>query len=502
MSAVSPQSRGRKRKKSTRQRTYVEPAAACDCPACTGEISTEDMAGDILDTGAALAKADDPLDAELVGAMVATASTAGGAEDEQIDTMIAQLSARGGAAAVALFLGIGAVASGRLGQKSVAAARDLIAAGHPRPPWADELAEPVTVSDCQALNDPEGTGSILSCAFHRAGRSHAMLTAVDETDCGAAQDILLLDAEELPMAMATAQAASGRDGQRVEAETLDPAEFRWRVERALNARAVHDETSLDDPAELVSDEDGASYPVLAALLRARLKALPEPTKPPAPHDDSLSGRKLLSLVEKLAGRAPRRRPRGPRLPAKRKKSAGPAPIYQIKVTLRGSKPPIWRRLEVPADIGLRGLHHVLQVAFDWDDSHLHVFETPYGQFGDGDPDLEHRDETPVALEQVAPGAGDKIVYLYDFGDGWEHEIVVEKVLDRDPAATYPRCTGGRRAAPPEDCGGVWGYASMLETLADPDHPEHQQMLEWLGLDDPAEFDPAAFDAKAVTRALA
>ena len=124
------------------------------------------------------------------------------------------------------------------------------------------------------------------------------------------------------------------------------------------------------------------------------------------------------------------------------------------------------------------------------------------KFGRADRELGHRAETPVTLEQVAAQAADKIRYTYDFGDDWVHEIVVEKILDRDPVLDYPCCTGGRRAAPPDDCGGIWGYDELVEVLADPDHPEHKERLEWLGLDDASQFDPAAFDLDEVNRALA
>jgi hypothetical protein len=191
----------------------------------------------------------------------------------------------------------------------------------------------------------------------------------------------------------------------------------------------------------------------------------------------------------------------PALPAKRKKSDRSAPIYQIKVGLRGAEPPIWRRLEVPADISLARLHTVIQIAFGWDDSHLHAFETPYGRFGTPDADLGQRSEGSVTLEQVAPAAKSKLHYTYDFGDDWEHDILVEKVLDREGTAVYPRCTGGRRAAPPDDCGGIYGYAELVEVLNDPEDEEHDDRLEWLGLDTAAEFDPDRFDAEGVTRAL-
>ena len=196
------------------------------------------------------------------------------------------------------------------------------------------------------------------------------------------------------------------------------------------------------------------------------------------------------------------RPATAKLPAKRKKSAGVAPIYQVKVGLRGAKPPIWRRLLVPADVSLGGLHNIIQAAFGWDGGHMHVFETPLGDFGRPDRELGHRAEGTVTLEQVAPRARNTIRYTYDFGDDWVHEIVVEQVLDRDPALAYPCCIGGRRAAPPDDCGGIWGYQELVEILADSGHPDHEDRLEWIGLDDASQFDPAAFHVDDVNEALA
>ncbi|MEU5722193.1 plasmid pRiA4b ORF-3 family protein [Micromonospora sp. NPDC047738] len=223
------------------------------------------------------------------------------------------------------------------------------------------------------------------------------------------------------------------------------------------------------------------------------------------HDGELDVASISALLDLLSppgrgGAVPTQR-RLARLPAKRKKSDGPAPIYQIKVSLRGARPPIWRRLEVPADVSLAQLHVLIQLAFAWTDSHLHVFETPYGSFGRPDADLGHRAASGATLEQVAPAVGDKLRYTYDFGDNWEHDILVEKVLDRAASVTYPRCVAGRRAAPPEDCGGVWGYGELVEILADPTHPEHGDRLDWLDLDDATDFDPARFDAKAVTAVL-
>lgn len=108
----------------------------------------------------------------------------------------------------------------------------------------------------------------------------------------------------------------------------------------------------------------------------------------------------------------------------------------------------------------------------------------------------------MTLEQVAPSARSKISYTYDFGDDWEHDIVVEKILDPAQAPGALRCTGGRRAAPPDDCGGIWGYAELVDIIGDPAHPEHEKWLGWLGLDDADDFAPDRFDADAVTRGLA
>jgi hypothetical protein len=199
------------------------------------------------------------------------------------------------------------------------------------------------------------------------------------------------------------------------------------------------------------------YPAMAALLRARMRTLPAPSKAPAAHadqddQDGLTPREMLALLARggsagfgPAAILPRSLPTARALPAKRTKSDQPAPIYQLKVGLRGATPPIWRRVEVPADISLARLHRIIQVAFAWHGSHLHVFQTPYGEFGIADAELGHRAEAPVTLEQVAPTVRSAIRYTYDFGDDWEHDVLVEKVLNRDSTASCPRCTGGRRA---------------------------------------------------------
>ena len=177
------------------------------------------------------------------------------------------------------------------------------------------------------------------------------------------------------------------------------------------------------------------------------------------------------------------------------------PICQLKVTLKGSKPPIWRRVQVPGSITLATLHRVIQVIMGWEDYHLHQFITREKYFGQRVPDFDFgppmEDERAVKLIDVAPTEKTRFLYEYDFGDSWEHAILVEKILTAEKGVHYPICLTGKRACPPEDCGGIWGYYQLLETVQDPGDPEHEDMLDWLGDD----FDPEAFDLDAINREL-
>ena len=177
-------------------------------------------------------------------------------------------------------------------------------------------------------------------------------------------------------------------------------------------------------------------------------------------------------------------------------------IYQLKVTLKHSKPPIWRRIQVQGDTRLDQLHRILQTVMGWWDAHLHQFIVGGNTYGVPDPDyggwgLEMLDERKTRLHQLVPGEKFKFIYEYDFGDSWEHELLVEKILSPEKGVTYPRCLKGKRACPPEDVGGVWGYDDFLEAIQDPNHPEHLDYLEWAGED----FDPEAFDLDTVNEAL-
>lgn len=482
------------------------------------------MLTELVDDASTLTEVEDPLEAELAGALFAAMARAGGDETMAAfaGAFVPAIEARGTRAALTLLTAIGAVAGDTAGpvaasaRTSAARLRDV---GVAAPFWADDLAQPLTAGPFTRLHDDHDSMSVLIGVFQRAGREHALMITVDHQHCGAAEQIYLLGAGDLPTAVAAIHQGARRDGVNIRTGKLGAPEFRWYVEQALEARAVHDEEDGPDdvPAGLdLIDDDGPGYAPLAVLTRSRLDVLPAARRPRgAAVSGHATDRTAMDVLQQFAGLIGRsggpaafgldlsapRRSQPAKLPAKRKKSNGPAPVYQIKVSLRGAKPPIWRRLLVPGDITLNRLHQTILAAFGWHGGHLHVFDTVYGQFGRADRDLGHRSDGPVTLEQVAPAVKDKFRYTYDFGDDWEHEILVEKATPADPAATYPAVVGGRRAAPPDDCGGIWGYQDLIEVLADPNHPEHQERLEWLGLDDASQFTPETFDLDEVNQRL-
>ncbi len=177
-------------------------------------------------------------------------------------------------------------------------------------------------------------------------------------------------------------------------------------------------------------------------------------------------------------------------------------LFQLKITLRGvSKPPVWRRMLVPAAIALDELHEVILRVMGWHGGHLHVFSDGMTEYGVPDRELGHADEAGVELADLVSVPGERVSYTYDFGDDWEHDIKLEKVLAPDPAVAIPVCLTGKGACPPEDCGGAWGYADLKEAIANPGREEHEKLLGWLGLDDPSEFDPAEFSLDEVNARL-
>lgn len=178
-------------------------------------------------------------------------------------------------------------------------------------------------------------------------------------------------------------------------------------------------------------------------------------------------------------------------------------VCQFKITLKGVRPPIWRRIQVPETYTFWDLHVAIQDAMSWLDYHLHRFEII-------NPSTDMKEEIGIPDEdfewdiKILPGWERKIAdyfsmdstkadYIYDFGDNWEHMIKLEKIVSRDKDIKYPICIAGKRASPPEDCGGIWGYGDFLEIIMNPNHEEYEEMLEWVG----GEFQPEHFDIKEV-----
>lgn len=175
-------------------------------------------------------------------------------------------------------------------------------------------------------------------------------------------------------------------------------------------------------------------------------------------------------------------------------------VYQIKIVLHNSKPPIWRRIQIPVNYSFWDLHVAIQDAMGWTDSHLHEFYVKnefdnYIMIGTPDDEIAKaafpEKEEKIADYLVKPQ--DFCQYIYDFGDDWEHKIILEKILPRDNLKKYPDIIKGKRACPPEDCGGIYGYNEVLEILENTTHEDYKELIEWLGDD----FDPEYFNSEEV-----
>jgi hypothetical protein len=163
-------------------------------------------------------------------------------------------------------------------------------------------------------------------------------------------------------------------------------------------------------------------------------------------------------------------------------------IFQVKITINDSEPEIWRKILIPGNVRLPSLHRIIQIAFGWTNSHLHQFikddEYYTVRYPNDDTwyELDNIDynKGKTCLSDLISAEKESIVYEYDFGDGWMHEIFIEKVLPADPSVKYPVCLEGQRSGPPEDCGGISGYEELLEVLKDPDHEEYEHYATWVG----------------------
>lgn len=179
-----------------------------------------------------------------------------------------------------------------------------------------------------------------------------------------------------------------------------------------------------------------------------------------------------------------------------------AKILTLKITLCDYEPAIWRRFQIAGDMTLGDLHNAIQIVMGWENHHLHDFEQGKKRYSRPDPedfayDPPPIDEDEVTIGQVLKRRKQVLTYIYDMGDSWRHRVQVEDIAGPNPNQHYPNCLDGAYACPPEDCGGPWGYQSMLEALADPAHEEHETFVEWIGSD----FDTEAFDLDEINKVL-
>lgn len=178
-------------------------------------------------------------------------------------------------------------------------------------------------------------------------------------------------------------------------------------------------------------------------------------------------------------------------------------IARLKISLDDAKPAVLRRVEVPFDIRLDRLHLTIQAAMGWTNSHLYEIRAGNVGWSTPDPDADWAsdfiDARKARLGDILEDIGTKtLAYLYDFGDGWEHTIKIEHLADPEPGVLYPRLIEVSGRCPPEDCGGPWGYAELLEAIKDPKHERHAELTEWIGYD----FDPDADDAEGLSAEVA
>jgi hypothetical protein len=253
----------------------------------------------------------------------------------------------------------------------------------------------------------------------------------------------------------------------------------WDVSSFLLATEQYKNPVPPDPLEIIMKD---------MLVRTDLAYLPDNRAWPhvkKPEIDPL----ITSLIDQIIEN-PRSRRSNKGLPP----FGRPVEIYQLKVVLQDIYPLIWRRILVQGDVTLPWLHGVLQIVMGWTNSHLHGFKLGGLFFSEPGPDnnwTDVFDERQVHLRQMAPDVGSRFVYEYDFGDTWDHELVVEKIFLPQEKVEVPFCIDGERACPPEDVGGVGGYAEFITAISHPMRPDHSEWMEWIG----GKFDPEEFDLK-------
>ncbi len=363
------------------------------------------------------------------------------------------------------------------------AAERLAMAGVKDMPWVGRVGQ-VDFEAAFGFLDTDRMQRSTMVEFSYGQRRHILAVFIDYRLGGGLKDCWVT--EDVSRLRAQVQLAIGAPG--MDYESLSAEQAAAILHTALAARPCPE-----------GDEAIEDVNVYGHLVKARWEALPGP-----PYSDAVVQSVTFAMPSRAARRAgpkPTTAGRSKTATAPPRKPTSKNQIHRIKVTLAHVKPPIWRRLEVPSTTTLTKLHQVIQDAMPWSGGHLWMFETAAGEYGPPDAELGTKDAARVTLATVAPSVGAKIKYSYDFGDGWEHAITVEAIEPAAPGVSYPRCTAGRRASPPEDCGGPWGYQELIETLQHPEHPEHPERLDWLGLDSADEFRPEQFDVAETSAAL-
>ncbi len=427
-----------------------------------------------------LAEADDvvgsletPLDAEMWGSELLGMLRLMGIDTHEVDEVVASAIVpmaedAGTRAALALLVVLSTVGGPKSARAAKAARQKLSAAGLPEPAWATGLATP-TVGRCWEYRDVFGEQESIYATFRYGRSEHALCVLIDHGLGGGVKDSYV-------------------------------------TTHVRRLRRQMTELASDDPVMVMGELDVTEA---VSKLREALAAPPCPRAPDQIRDSALTAALVHSRVAHMSASvasAPDSASPGLNNLSSASSKTSPtavsaAGIWQIKITLSRTKPPIWRRLEVPGDLDLGTLHRAIQDAFGWWDSHLHVFETGVGRFGVPDRELGFRNERSITLCDVAPRTGDRFTYTYDFGDDWEHVIVVEKLVPRATGTRYPRCTDGRRACPLEDCGGVSGN-EMLRAGTETGCEEHEDVASWIQDMIPNGFDPEKFDVNEVNARLA
>jgi hypothetical protein len=415
----------------------------------------------------------DQLDAEICGSEFVGEMRRAAPPDldvaDVLGEVIRQLPAHQGPEALAMARVLAAVGPAAIREIAADTAGQLAAAGQADMSWVTGLGTPKPGA-CFSYADIYGEQRSVVIPYSYGRKKHAIAVLIDYVLGGGIKDCYPVD---YTTSLRDEYHKIGTQPDLMFSE-LDGAQARQILATALSRKPC--------PADPDQADDVDNY---IDLLRARVELLPQPP----------------ATTKAGSSRADSSRNRASRPPVPRRPATG-RNVHRLKVTLRGSKPPIWRRFEVPSDITLARLHSVIQLGFGWEDCHLWVFETPAGRYGSSDPDLEIRSGANKKLSAVADWPGDKFRYEYDFGDGWDHDIVVEAVQPAEQSVAYPRCIAGKRACPPEDSGGIWGYYELLNTLANPRHENHEQMLWWLGISSRAEFDADRFDLDEANSYLA